>query len=56
MAEACKFVGCFPSELYARHNPTPADFNFVAAYYKITEEEEAEKFKAMANVLSRAFR
>lgn len=44
-AELCKFVegGCLPSELYQRHNPTMADFAFVAALKKIEMEEENEK-------------
>jgi len=42
-AELCKFVDCLPSELYQRHNPTMADFSFVAALKKIEMEEENEK-------------
>jgi len=47
LAEVCKFVGCLPSELYKKHNPTIGDFIFIAKYHEILAEEEAEKLKAM---------
>jgi len=45
--EVCRFVGCLPSELYEKHDPTIGDFLAVAKYHEILAEEEAEKVKAM---------
>jgi hypothetical protein len=46
-AEVCRFVGCLPSELYKKHDPTIGDFHLIAALHKIEAEEEAEMLKAM---------
>jgi len=45
--EMCRFLGCLPSELYKKHNPTLGDYVAIAAYYQIKEEEEAEKIRSM---------
>lgn len=43
----CKFLGCLPSELYVKHNPTPLDFEAIGAHRHICAEEEAAKIEAM---------
>jgi len=45
--EVCKFVGCLPSELYKRHNPTVGDFLAVSAYYGVLQEEENERIRSI---------
>lgn len=42
-AEVCKFVDCFPSELYKKHDPTISDFVFVAVMKTIEDEELEER-------------
>jgi len=50
LAQVCEFVGCLPSELYEKYNPTIGDFLFIAKYNEIKAEEEAEKLKALMGV------
>ena len=47
LIEMCKFVGCFPSELYKKHNPTVGDQLAISAYWRIIDEEENERTKAI---------
>lgn len=40
--ETCKFVGCLPSELYQKHEPTIGDFMAISALKGIEMDEEQE--------------
>jgi len=47
LLEMCKFLGCLPSELYQKHNPTVGDFLAISAYVKVVREEEDERIRSM---------
>lgn len=45
--EVCRFVGCLPSELYQKHNPTIGDYLAISAYWQVLTEEENTKIKSV---------
>lgn len=45
--ETCKHLGCLPSELYQKHDPTIGDFLAIYIYDQILREEEDEKLKSI---------
>jgi len=49
----CRFLGCLPSELYQKHNPTVGDFLAVSAYYKLLREEENERINAISGAFGK---
>lgn len=49
--EMCRFLGCLPSELYKKHNPTLGDYYAIDAYWRILQEEEVERLKALAKAI-----
>jgi len=53
LLEMCRFLGCLPSELYQKHNPTVGDFLAVSAYYKLLREEENERINAISGAFGK---
>jgi len=45
--EVCRFVGCLPSELYQKHNPTIGDYLAISAYWQVLADEETRKINAI---------
>ena len=47
LVELSEHVGCLPSELYKKHDPTIGDFALIRVYRRILAEEQIELLKSM---------